>query len=511
MTGGSLHGDFSSFRPSLPPGSDLLQQQGRVQLDADWNQQVTAASERLATALGDVLGRGVAPLLDPGFHIRPAVALGFDGDGAAVAPDPARHRREPVRDLTIETWVRWFGVEGSVLATEGGEGGWSLRVASDGRPALSRSFRTGGGVRWTEVAGERAVPIGAFVRLVVVVRGSVVRFHLGSEEAGIVTFPDLHPSEVTEGRVLIGAGAGPHRRPPFVGEVAGVRLWSEARSDAHLRVEAGPDPFDAADAPAALLAWWPMDDGAGSSARDVMSSHPAIFAGRVPPRWRLVDLDIAPGRYYVDGVAVSLPEGVRLSAQPAAPHQAVPSAAGEHLVYLETWSRTVLPVQDPALREVALGGADTTVRQDVVAAVRTCRLDPDGRGPDLRRRGGTTGALRARGRSPEAGNALYRIEVVASGSVDDAGVTAPAPRVAVLGLDARSGLLHVSDGEVALGPGDPVVLEAGGGALWCGATVVLGSSRWIVVDVAPATLETLGSLGRLTVRRLVDRPTFAWS
>src|SRR5882672_307128 len=47
----------------------VLMQQGRVQLDADWNEQIDITGHRIETETIDVIGHCGAPIHDPGFHI----------------------------------------------------------------------------------------------------------------------------------------------------------------------------------------------------------------------------------------------------------------------------------------------------------------------------------------------------------------------------------------------------------------------------------------------------------
>ena len=102
------------------------------------------------------------------------------------------------------------------------------------------------------------------------------------------------------------------------------------------------------------------------------------------------------GRCYVDGIPCSSPGGWTYRSQPfypdppalppvslASPLSPVgspPAALGAMLVYLEVWQRLVTALQDPALREPALGGPDTTVRLQTVAQVKVQPL-PDGLSP----------------------------------------------------------------------------------------------------------------------------------
>ncbi len=58
-------------------------------------------------------------------------------------------------------------------------------------------------------------------------------------------------------------------------------------------------------------------------------------------------------------------------AQPYFPNPTpFPKTGGPHVVYLDVWEREVTAVEDPALREVALGGPDTTTRLQTAWQVR---------------------------------------------------------------------------------------------------------------------------------------------
>lgn len=71
-----MKGDFSryTFDPSKQY-TGVWMQQGRVQLDADWNEQQAINKHRLEAEARDVIGRCGAPFSDPGFEIK------VDGDG----------------------------------------------------------------------------------------------------------------------------------------------------------------------------------------------------------------------------------------------------------------------------------------------------------------------------------------------------------------------------------------------------------------------------------------------
>lgn len=85
-------------------------------------------------------------------------------------------------------------------------------------------------------------------------------------------------------------------------------------------------------------------------------------------------LRIGAGRYWVNGVRVDNPEEVNFSGQPWAPGLEVPSPDGAYAAWLEVWEQPATAIQDPNLRELALGGPDTTLRHVAAWAVRLKRV-----------------------------------------------------------------------------------------------------------------------------------------
>ncbi|MDB5069127.1 MAG: hypothetical protein JWM87_238 [Candidatus Eremiobacteraeota bacterium] len=83
-------------------------------------------------------------------------------------------------------------------------------------------------------------------------------------------------------------------------------------------------------------------------------------------------LTISGGRYYVDGLLCENERAVCWDEQPYLDVTAEPEHGGviAHLYYLDAWERHVSALEDPNLREVALGGPDTTTRIQNVWQVR---------------------------------------------------------------------------------------------------------------------------------------------
>ena len=73
------------------------------------------------------------------------------------------------------------------------------------------------------------------------------------------------------------------------------------------------------------------------------------------------DLTIGSGRYWVDGIACLNPADVLYSNQADFPSATVPppEGVGLYVAYLDVWQRHITALDDPAIREPALGGPDT--------------------------------------------------------------------------------------------------------------------------------------------------------
>jgi hypothetical protein len=96
----------------------------------------------------------------------------------------------------------------------------------------------------------------------------------------------------------------------------------------------------------------------------------------LPPVLGANDLLISGGRYYVDGILCENDSIVAYMKQPDLPNPAVVNQAGTYLAYLDVWSGHVTALEDPSIREVALGGPDTTTRSKTIWQVKLLRV-PD--------------------------------------------------------------------------------------------------------------------------------------
>jgi hypothetical protein len=99
------------------------------------------------------------------------------------------------------------------------------------------------------------------------------------------------------------------------------------------------------------------------------------------PGKRLPDFQIGAGRYYVDGVLCENEAPALYSGQPDYPAAASlvqePVDHDHFLVYLDVWQRHLTAWEDPTIREIALGGPDTTTRVKTVWQVKLLPLSGD--------------------------------------------------------------------------------------------------------------------------------------
>ncbi|HEU4793877.1 MAG TPA: DUF6519 domain-containing protein, partial [Nitrolancea sp.] len=169
---------------------------------------------------------------------------------------------------------------------------------------------------------------------------------------------------------------------------------------------------------------------------------------------RLTDLGILPlangdflidhGRFYVDGILCENEETISVVHQPDLLDGPPIDAAGRYLIYLDVWQRHITALEDPSIREVALGGPDTTTRLKTVSQVKAMPVVDEGDGTHCLSTFSdwtglvtpTSASLNARGAPesvetgpcivpPGAGfrrleNQLYRVEIHRGGDIGEA-------------------------------------------------------------------------------------------
>ena len=96
------------------------------------------------------------------------------------------------------------------------------------------------------------------------------------------------------------------------------------------------------------------------------------------------NLNIGQGTLYLNGIPCVNGAACPLTAQPFLPLDSAALAAfpdlsagaGTYAVYLRAFERLVTAVEDPEIRETALGGPDTSVRSQIVWQVRLRKINP---------------------------------------------------------------------------------------------------------------------------------------
>jgi hypothetical protein len=97
------------------------------------------------------------------------------------------------------------------------------------------------------------------------------------------------------------------------------------------------------------------------------------------------DFKIGSGRYYVQGILCENEEKrdeknelIPLTYSSQVDYPSPPQLPDtSYLVYLDVWERHITHYQDPEIREVALGGPDTSTRSKIVWQVKTAKPEPD--------------------------------------------------------------------------------------------------------------------------------------
>jgi hypothetical protein len=224
-------------------------------------------------------------------------------------------------------------------------------------------------------------------------------------------------------------------------ELQKVRLW--VRAPPSLRVGVGNGPlqplaavtFPERFAPYEVEVAVPEDEaislvldfGGSGGGREawVALIEGVPVAAQAAPFW------VSRGRFRLGGLAVELPEDT------AWPELSFPQAKGftpppapepgTYVAYLEAWERHVTAVEDPGLRETALGvGQDTCTRVEAVGQVKLASIDPgqvpaDARAVESLRAAfvsaaASTSTLELSGGFSGTGGWLYRFEVHQGGA-----------------------------------------------------------------------------------------------
>ena len=89
------------------------------------------------------------------------------------------------------------------------------------------------------------------------------------------------------------------------------------------------------------------------------------------------DRRIQPGDLYVDGLRAALPGTDPIDADKQEDYPGSPNlpATGPYVIYADVWERSVTALEDAALRDAGLNGADTCTRTQTMLQVKACPED----------------------------------------------------------------------------------------------------------------------------------------
>jgi hypothetical protein len=445
-----MKGDFSRLIEAPDRRfSRVIAQQGRVSLDADWNEQAALYAEALRAVASDVLGEsdtGLAvsvPAARAGFGLIVRRGYVFDGSSYIDLGHGHRFRLGAFTPYRIE---------------------FDLCPAGAG-DIISRIVRHGDG----RVHGEFAAGIDAqgfvwFERLEL--RESVVFSERDEIDEGDETIEIDEEIEVRELRVRrirsawpLSFGAFAHVAVGYLdgqifisldGELAAVH---EAHRGAHSRrvhTLVGAGMVD--DVPAeffrgtidAMRLHRPSQRAAGLD--EVHAFDDELGGEHLPARAR-PELWLSAGRAYVGGVAIELDRSVRVGDQPDLPDAPLPpwDRLREPLTaYVDVWERYVDAAEMPSLLEPALRGADTSGRTRMVAQVRFLpKRVAQGRLLSQQHERGTL-QLHAWAQATIDENALYRMEVHCGGHTTGSDLGRPIPTVSIDRPGRRVTLAHAA-------------------------------------------------------------------
>ena len=452
----------SSFTPANHYSS-VRQQQGRLWLDAEWNEQADIERHRAQVSMLDVVGADGAPADAAGFELAAATilnAVAVSGTSVTVVGEAAtilQGKLSLTGTASSSDWTRASapsGVSGSLnaVASIGSADGWLVGDGAaivrwnDGEATIqsppsavtadlygvtavdgTHAFAVGGGATilattngtsWvtqtapTGIAGAlRAVDfisdaagcaVGDSAQIIATSDGGATwttQTTPAAVESDLngVWFGDAdHGCAVGDGATLLTTTDGGQtwtlQTPPdgvtadlvAVSGLGTEELWAVGSAATMLHSADGGQTWTSLLAPfgltpdltgvAAIQADQAIAVGDLSSVWVLPVQASADGQGAVLPLVQVEqelpagapDLSVSSGRLYVDGILIENERTVRLTAQPDLPGMALETAPGTYLAYLDVWERELTAVEQPDLREVALGGPDTTTRLKTV-------------------------------------------------------------------------------------------------------------------------------------------------
>ena len=159
-------------------------------------------------------------------------------------------------------------------------------------------------------------------------------------------------------------------------------IYDERKNYSLLLTQQGRVQLDSDWNEQALLHWF----GLQNLARDLIGEHggprndfgfeitPAETGGGTTAK---LDFNIGRGRYYLQGEMCRNMDSIRCTEQEAWPFPDTPPVmenGKKYLIYLHLWWRHITSLEDDQIREVALGGPDTTTRLQTVWQVKAVEI-----------------------------------------------------------------------------------------------------------------------------------------
>ncbi|HTJ27966.1 MAG TPA: DUF6519 domain-containing protein [Candidatus Limnocylindria bacterium] len=350
-----MKGDLSRVTFDGARYSRVVAQQGRVQLDADWNEQQAILEYRLRTALSDLFGHGallglaVAPESRAGFalHVHQGAVFGGAPDGIETGIALDRFGELP---YSVELWFRpaaEIDAPGTIVS------GADFRIAVDERKYVVFT-RTQAGSDGTprEMRLVSRLPLreAGYAHVVCVFAGDAMEIWIDGklDRRRNARRGAARPG----GTVRIGAG--------YHGTIEQIAFWRRRRfrddiAASFLRYDGTVSAkVDRDERDAGLVARWRADE----TAADALPRSPRTLC-------------VGPGRCYVDGRLCEAETHRVLPIDEGAARRTAAAAKYPNmlLAYVDVWERYVSAYEDPALRDVALGGLDTTGRMRTIAQV----------------------------------------------------------------------------------------------------------------------------------------------
>ncbi len=407
-------------------------QQGRTQLDADWNEQNSIDLHYERAALQDVIGSSGTPIdsvtgYSDGFQIRlrssisvtPSMATAqtlvtLKGTNFALNSDVSLSLDETLltkvqTDQTGAISGAQFNVPAGLAAgthalsatdSDGNSGIVSFIVASGPGLYLDPSFGTPGssvtlggygftagdsvtlaltGATGATAAAATVAPDGSFA--------SKISFPSSTPPGSCtVTASDQHGISASLSFVVLATAPSitisPSSGLPLV-QVSVTGSGFPANSSLTLRWDdplspaAGQAPTDQTGAISG--AQFNVPSSATGGLHTILVADQNGYAVYATATFTLAGYIIKHGHYYVDGILCENEDDLEADQQPDLPllggtSPAIPSGTGTSIVYLDVWERHLTYLDDPEIREVALLGPDTATRTKIVWQVKLLQV-----------------------------------------------------------------------------------------------------------------------------------------